>query len=172
MMAHFHDTDAEHERIRALEASRLLSAPLPAEVQQICEQAKRRFEVPSALVTLVAADRIVVKAAVGSPLQKVPHLRQFCDEAIRRDEVLVVSDARQHALFASHPMVTSEPFLRFYAGAPLAYIRGVRLGALCLLDTYPRDLSPQESAELAWMADEVVGAVLDRVFDGIGAVVH
>jgi hypothetical protein len=95
MTAFSQDIDAELERIRALDASGLLSAPAPSEVQEVCERARSRFEVPVALVTLVASGRLVVKAGVGAPLSEAPRLRQFCDQAIRRDEVLVVPDARE-----------------------------------------------------------------------------
>ena len=166
------DIDAELERIRALDASGLLSAPVPSEVQEVCERARSRFEVPVALVTLVASGRLVVKAGVGAPLSEAPRLRQFCDQAIRRDEVLVIPDAREHPVFTAHPLVAGEPFLRFYAGAPLAYVRGIRLGALCLLDTRPRDLCPRERAELERMADEVMGAVLEHRFDRLASAIH
>ena len=63
------------------------------------------------------------------------------------------------------PLVTGVPFVRFYAGAPLTYLRDVRLGAFCLLDTDPRGFSPEEQVELAAMADEVVVATIQHELD-------
>ena len=40
--------------------------------------------------------------------------------------------------FAGNPLVTGAPFLRFYAGTPLTTDEGLRIGALCILDTVPR----------------------------------
>jgi GAF domain-containing protein len=172
MAALSHDMDAELGRMRALEATGLLAHPAPPEADEACRRACARFGVPIALVTLVAADRLVVKAAWGAPLGQAPRLHQFCDQAVRRDEVLVVPDARAHPVFAAHPLVAGPPGLRFYAGAPLPYVRGIRLGALCLLDTRPRDLSPEDRAELERMADEVMAAVLEQRYERLAATVH
>ena len=74
-------------------------------------------------------------------------------------------DATQDPRFAANPLVTGEPFIRFYAGAPLIYMRDIRLGGLCLLDTKPREFTPGEQAELAEMADEVMLVILEQEMD-------
>src|SRR5688500_16032849 len=91
-----------------------------------------------------------------------PRSDAFCDHLIRRDEVLVVPDAKQDPRFAANRLVTGEPFIRFYAGAPLIFTREVRLGGLCLLDTEPREFSQAERAALTGMADEVMFHILER----------
>ncbi len=167
-----HHIEADLERCRVLAATELLTAPAPVELQEVCRRACERFGVPMALVTLVGYDMLFVKAGEGLALRELPRHLQFCDEAIRRDEVLVVCDARQDARFATNPLVAGLPFLRFYAGAPLSYVRGVRLGAFCLLDTRPRDLSASDRDELERMADSVMAAVIEREFERIAAAVH
>lgn len=164
-----HDIDAESERLRALETTGLLAAPAPGEFEETCRRARARFGVPIALITLLDEDRLVAKAGAGLTPWEAPLRHQFCAEAVRRDEVLVVPDARKDARFAANPMVAGPPFLRFYAGAPLSYLRDVRLGALCLMDHRPRTLSACDRAELERMADGVVAAVLDRQFERIVA---
>ena len=59
--------------------------------------------------------------------------------------------------------------MRFYAGAPLTYRQDVRLGALCLLDTQPREFSLGDRAELEEMADEAASVIIRRVLDGESA---
>lgn len=172
MTAYHHDIDAEPGRLRALEATGLLRLPAPEEFQEICLLARDRFRVPVALITLVGEDRLIMKAGVGVDLREAPRLQQFCDQAIRREEVLVVRDARADPKFAAHPLVAGPPFLRFYAGAPLAYVRGIRLGTLCLFDTCPTEFSAEDEAELERMADGVMGAVLEREFVRISAEVQ
>ena len=58
--------------------------------------------------------------------------------------------------FAEHPLVVGEPFIRFYAGAPLTTPRGFRLGTLCILDTVAREFGPKEVAMLEDLAAIVV----------------
>ena len=65
-----------------------------------------------------------------------------------------------------NPVATGEPYIRFYAGAPLVYLRQLRLGALCLLDPRPREFTIGDKAELALMADEVVSVIAEREFNG------
>jgi GAF domain-containing protein len=60
--------------------------------------------------------------------------------------------------------VTGAPFIRFYAGAPLAYEGEIRLGALCLIDSKPRTMSRGEQAELMMLADFVVSVITSRAF--------
>lgn len=163
------DMGLEAERLRALETTGLLSGGPSGEFQEICRRAARRFGVPVAMVTLVGEDKLLVKARVGTDLDEAPRLHQFCDAAVLDREVLVVPDASRDRRFAGNPMVAGEPFIRFYAGAPLAYVRDIRLGALCLLDTVPRDLETADKAELERMADEVVSLVIDREFDRMAA---
>ncbi len=169
MTIQFHDIDAGQERLRALRRAGLLASPAPADFLETCRLAQARFAVPVALVSLLADDRLIVAAAAGTAAADAPRLGSFCDQAVRGDEVLVVPDARRDPRFSALPAVSGPPFFRFYAGAPLAHVRGVRLGALCLLDTRPRDLSPSDRAELERMADGLMGAVLERQFEGLAA---
>jgi GAF domain-containing protein len=158
------DAPSEFARLQALHATGLLDAPPPPEFAAICQEARERFQVPIALVTLIDRDRQVIAARQGTTLEGTPRSDAFCDWTIRGGEVLVVPDARLDPRFAANPLVTGEPFIRFYAGAPLTYLRGIRLGALCLIDSRPRDLSLGERAELQALADEVVALIAAREF--------
>jgi GAF domain-containing protein len=75
-----------------------------------------------------------------------------------------VPDVTRDERFASNPVVTGEPFIRLYAGAPFIYMRQLRLGALCLLDPLPREFTLGDKAELALMADEVVSVIVECMF--------
>ncbi|EYD78203.1 PAS/PAC domain protein [Rubellimicrobium mesophilum DSM 19309] len=163
------DEQPDLDRLRALETTGLLADPAPPEFAAICQTARERFGVAMALVTVVGEDRLVVKAAEGTDLREAPRLHQFCGHTVEGDEVLVVPDAREDPRFAANPLVRGRPFVRFYAGAPLHYVRHVRLGALCLLDPRPRDFPPEDRAELERMADSVAAAIVEREFDRLAA---
>lgn len=157
----------EAQRLRALLETGLLTSSSCPELDRLCQRARERFEVAIAMVTLLDQDMLFVKAKAGTDLEKVPRAGQFCDYTIRSEEVFVVSDATQDPRFASYPVIVDEGQVRFYAGAPLCYGPGIRLGALCLLDAQPREFSVGERGELEGMADEAVGVIMEHALDNI-----
>lgn len=50
----------------------------------------------------------------------------------------------------------NEPFIRFYAGAPLVTSGGHRLGSLCIIDRKPRELEAHSCNVLINFAEIVV----------------
>jgi GAF domain-containing protein len=101
-----------------------------------------------ALVTLIDREVQIIKARAGTDLEETPRSLAFLRLHHRSDDVLVVRDARTDPRFAANPLVTGEPFIRFYAGAPLIYRESIRLGALCLTDPQPRGFTPGDKPSL------------------------
>ena len=61
--------------------------------------------------------------------------------------------------FSDNPLVTGDPGIRFYAGAPLVDAEGFALGALCVIDRRPRAPSPTQMAQLRDIAARVSAAL-------------
>lgn len=156
------DPRIEYERFQVMHGLHLLTTAAPRDLQDLCHRIRDRFAVAVVLVTLIHSERQVVWAGAGTDLEGTPRSDAFCDHLLGSDEALVVPDAALDPRFRSNPLVTGEPFVRFYAGAPLIYSREVRLGGLCLLDTEPREFSPKDRMELADLADEVMFRILER----------
>ena len=156
---------AEFQRLRALRESGLLRTGASPELEEICQRAKEHFQVAMALVTLIDKEMQIVKARVGTDLETTPRSVAFCDYTIRNDAVFVVPDATKDPRFASNTLVSGEPFIRFYAGSPLIYQREIRLGAVCLLDSKPREFSLGDRAELTLMAEEAVSSIVTQEID-------
>jgi GAF domain-containing protein len=140
-----------------------------ATVDRITAFARDRFRVSTCLVTIIEAERQLILLGWKGP-SETPRNVAFCTHTILTQEVMVVSDARKDERFKNNPLVTGEPFIRFYAGAPLSfapltYPGAVRLGSLCLIDQEPRMLIREEKAELARLADLVVSIILARAFN-------
>ena len=119
------------------------------------------FSTPISLVSLVDKDRQWFKAAIGLDASETPRDQAFCAHAILSpSEVMVVEDARLDPRFCENPLVTGDPEIRFYAGAPLVSPEGYPLGTLCVIDRKPRQLAEAERERLADLAIGVA-SVLD-----------
>lgn len=94
---------------------------------------------PIALVSLVEDERQCFLARTGLETRETPRSQSFCAHAMFEAELMVVLDARNDARFADNPLVTGEPFIRFYAGEPLIGDDGAPLGALCVIGPEPRE---------------------------------
>jgi diguanylate cyclase (GGDEF)-like protein/PAS domain S-box-containing protein len=149
----------ETERLAALRDLQILDTPAEAHFDAVCSAASALFSVPIALVSLIDSDRQWFKAKCGIDVVGTPRELAFCTYAILRDDVLVVEDATADPRFADNPLVTGEPRIRFYAGAPLVLRSGIRVGTLCVIDRKPRSFSDFDKAKLQDFARIVVAHV-------------
>jgi PAS domain S-box-containing protein len=153
----------EAGRIAALRALDILDSQPEAIFDALTKLAALTFAAPVALITLVDVDRQWFKSCVGTDICETPRDVAFCNYTIRSPQVLVVPDAREDPRFRENPLVTGEPHIRFYAGAPLTGPDGHRLGSLCIIDFAPRaEFSAHECAQLEAMASAVSTAMTMR----------
>ncbi|HEY0253522.1 MAG TPA: GAF domain-containing protein, partial [Kofleriaceae bacterium] len=154
----------EAQRLSALHAFNILdTAPQPS-FDRITALASRILDVPIALVSLVDDERQWFKSCIGLGASETSRDVAFCAYAILNPGVLVVSDATEDPRFADNPLVTGEPYIRAYAGAPLVTSHGFALGTLCAIDTRPRRFTTEQLASLVDLASIVVDEMeLDRV---------
>ena len=123
--------------------------------------AARLCDAPIALVSLVEVERQRFLGKVGLAEDQNPRSVSFCDHAMRHPEPMIVPDATLDPRFGDNALVTGYPHIRFYAGSPLITSDGVPLGALCVIDTVPRNgLTPLQAEGLKVLAANVM-AVID-----------
>lgn len=149
----------EARRIEALHACAILdTAPHPS-FDSLTRAVALALRMPIALVSLIDCERQWFKSVMGLPLTETPRSISFCNHTIEGFEPMIVEDAARDLRFCNNPLVTGEPGVRFYAGAPLIDPEGFALGTLCVLDYEPRRLSAEEIRLLGHLADAVMHAV-------------
>jgi two-component sensor histidine kinase len=147
---------AESERLAALRSYRVLDTPPEPEFDDLVQLAARACQTPVALISLIDERRQWFKAEVGLGLRETPLDRSICLTAMLQPGLTIVPDLTEDPRFAHNPLVTGEPHLRFYAGAVLRTPDGVPLGALCVLDYVPRDLTEDQAFMLQTLSRQVM----------------
>lgn len=152
----------EDARLAALANLAILDTAPEREFDAITRAAAAIFGVSSAAVSLIDRDRQWLKSRHQIDFTETPRDIAFCDEVVTQREVLVVHDTLESEQFRRNPLVTGEPNIRFYAGAPLYLEAGLCIGSLCILDKFPRpDFGEAEKGllqELASVVEELIGA--------------
>ncbi|HUJ42550.1 MAG TPA: PAS domain-containing protein [Opitutaceae bacterium] len=147
----------ESARLSALRRYRLLDTAPEEAFDGIARIASLICGTPIAVVSLVDERRQWFKATVGFETRETPREYSFCAHAINEPaEVMVVPDTRRDPRFAENPLVQNEPRVRFYAGAPLVTPDGFALGALCVVDRQPRNLTLSQQEALRVLAAQVI----------------
>ena len=157
-------------RLETLRGLRLLDSEPEERFDRLTRLAKRMFGVSVALVTLVDSDRQWFKSSEGLDVCQTPRDISFCGHAILGDEVFVVPDTLADIRFHDNPLVTNPPRIRFYAGCPISFSNGAKLGTLCLIDLQPRDFSLEDRQvlrDLATMVEQEIAAIQLATLDDL-----
>jgi anti-sigma regulatory factor (Ser/Thr protein kinase) len=141
-------TDAA--RVAALRRYRILDTDPEQAFDDLTLLASYICGAPIALITLLDEDRQWFKSKVGLSGSETARNVSFCTHAIEHpSEIMIVRNALEDQRFVNNPFVVHDPKIRFYAGAPLVTPEGHALGALCVLDRVPRDLTADQLQALS-----------------------
>lgn len=150
--------ETESERQSTLDSLGIVYTPTEERFERITRIAKRLFDVPITLISLVTNDKQWFKSCQGLNLLETDREISFCAHAINHDEAFVITNAAADPDFRDNPLVTGEPRIRFYAGQPLI-INGQRIGTLCIIDRHPRQMKPKDYDSLrclaSWVQSEI-----------------
>ena len=145
--------DNDKERLAALRELLILDTPPEERFDKIVQFAATEFDMLIVLLSLIDENRQWFKAIVGLDVCETGRDISFCGHAILQPDIFVIPDARADERFADNPIVTGEPYVIFYAGAPLTLASGFTVGTLCLIDHKPRQLDATELAILTTLRD-------------------
>jgi diguanylate cyclase (GGDEF)-like protein len=159
--------DDESMRLDGLKSLNILDTQPEERFDRLTRMARRVFDVPIALVSLVDENRQWFKSCIGLDVSETSRDISFCGHAILDNEVFIIPDAKEDERFFDNPLVTDAPYIRFYAGCPLRLLDGSRLGTLCIIDREPREFTEDDIEilkDLAAMAErELAGLQLATV---------
>jgi PAS domain S-box-containing protein len=157
------DAEAERRRLARLRMLAVLDTGPEPVFDALVRIAAAVCGAPIALISLIDEDRQWFKANLGlESTPETPRDIAFCDHAIRQHDVMEVPDAAGDPRFVANPLVTGNPNIRFYAGAPIEMPSGERIGTLCVIDRVPGRLTAQQQAALRDLAAVVRWALLQR----------
>ncbi len=136
--------DNEATSTEALHHHQIQDIEPEAAFDDIRRLAARICETPVALVSLVDECRQWFKMQVGMEFFEPKRDVAFCTQTMLPSGALIVPDVLTDERFATNPLVTEYPQIRFFAGVPLIATNGHTLGKLCVIDYVPRELSPEQ----------------------------
>jgi len=151
------DPVQEADRLDALRSLNLLDTPPEDRFDRVTRLAADFFMIPISYVALVDKDRQWFKSSHGLCRTETSRSISFCQYTITHSEPFVIPDTHLHPIGRHHPLVTGDPYVRFYAGIPLSGPRGQKIGTFCLLDTQPREFTKENIAHLTAFA-----AIIER----------
>ena len=149
----------ELARLADLHDHGLLDGPRDPTLDGLAALAAESLRVPVAMLNLVDADRQWHHAACGFADREMPRSHSFCAHALLEPGPLLVEDAREDPRFADNPLVTREPRVRAYAGAPIHSEVGRQLGSFCVIGFEPRAWTPAEVRRLEAFAHQAAGVL-------------
>lgn len=147
----------EEKRLHALTSLNLLDTPASESFDRITRMASQIFQLPIAAVSLTDTDRQWFKSKIGVDHNTIPRRKAPCAEVADLCELLVIEDFERDERYCDSLLGASG--IRFYAGAPLTTREGYCLGALCVLGTEPRKITPEESEALKDLACMVMAQI-------------
>ena len=146
----------EAARLEALFNYRILDTLPEDSYDDITLLASEICATPMAAVSLIDSTRQWFKSKVGLTIPETARDEAFCAHAILQPDITVVSNAQSDDRFADNPFVTGDPWIRFYAGAPLVTAKGEALGTLCVIDQVQRTLTEAQVNSLRALSRQVM----------------
>jgi hypothetical protein len=157
------DTDvigpaSEEARLLALRQLAIMDTDPEYRFDRLTRLCTQLFGVPIAAISFIDQDRQWFKARTGLEISGSARSDALCNMTIQGEGIFVVENARTDCRTSDNVFVTGDPNVQFYAGHPIV-ANGQRVGAVCIMDTKPHELTVIEEDLLGdialWVQEEL-----------------
>lgn len=158
-------------KLAQLPESTFFCTPIEERFERLTRLARRALNVPVAAITFLNEEKQWFKSVSGWAVTELPNSQSFCPVTLASGSLTIFEDAAQESCLRGHPLVTTGPKFRFYAGLPLTDENGDACGTFCVFDRKPRQLSLTDRATLLDLATlvqrEIVGEQIRSVHSSL-----
>jgi signal transduction histidine kinase/ActR/RegA family two-component response regulator len=130
--------------LKALLELQILDTPPEERFDRLTRIGRNALKVPYAFVNLIDAERQWCKSGAVTDQASMPRTISFCGHTVLGNAAFIVPDTLKDPRFEGNPLVLKPPHFRSYLGVPMRSANGERVGAFCVLDTKPREFSPED----------------------------
>ena len=161
----------ENERIKAIDVKGLANAISERQFDLVTKYVAEATGFPVCLLTFIDHSTQWIKSSFGSDVDSTPRSQAFCNYTITQEEAFIVTNAKTDPRFSNNPLVLGEPNIKTYAGHPVITSDGVKIGALCLIDSRTRVVMKPQLDVLAAMAEMIAETINLRPISKVSATV-
>jgi diguanylate cyclase (GGDEF)-like protein len=144
------------------DASCLRYPPRWPELESLLVTLGMAFDVPAVLLAIDDERTIVATASPELTCDELVGDHAFCRLALTSGGDVVVEDVALDARLDGRTLGPGGPPVRFYAAVPVIPATGQPAAALVLVDTVPRQLSPDQLRRLPELAGAIAVLLVDR----------
>jgi len=125
-------------------------------LQESLDLASRISGTKMAYISLLDDKFQYILSQHGSELKTIKIEDSICQFAIKGNKLLVIENTRANELTKNLPQVNKENGIVFYAGCPLINRDNIKVGALCVMDTKTKSLTPTQQDVLEILAKQIM----------------
>ncbi|TWR29445.1 GAF domain-containing sensor histidine kinase [Mucilaginibacter pallidiroseus] len=148
--------DNEMQRIISLSDYDLDYSSLQENFKDLAKLAAKVAGTEVSLVNLIDTYTQWTVSSHGLDIDQMAREDSVCQYTIASNGQFEVPDLTADERFKNKFYVVDDPSLRYYFGVPLTTSDGQNLGALCVMDKAPKELSPEKEELLKIIADEII----------------
>lgn len=149
--------EINHHHSTALEMLKATDSARDEILHKFILLASEVLRIPGSFVSVIDDERQYIRVSNNFNLQETSLEDAFCRHIAESGKTIVCCDTHQDLRFADHPLTRGEPWIRFYAGAPLKVAEGQIIGTFCVTDTQPHPFSAEDTVLLELLASLVSG---------------